>query len=201
MRTITKFLLPIVASLAVAACGSSSSGSASGSSSQAAAPASSGSQTTASAGGEGAIVKTASSPTLHATVLTDSQGMTLYHLTGESAGKFICTSTACVQIWHPVTVTAARRPDGTVSGLGTVRRPEGTTQVTYRGEPLYSVAQDKQPGEAKGEGIKDVGTWTAVTTGGQAASRSTAPPAPASSSSGSSGSGGSESAGSGGYGY
>jgi len=50
-----------------------------------------------------------------------------------------------------------------VGSLGTVKRPDGTEQVTYKGEPLYTFAQDKEAGEANGQGIKDVGTWSAIT--------------------------------------
>jgi predicted lipoprotein with Yx(FWY)xxD motif len=46
--------------------------------------------------------------------------------------------------------------------LGTIRRPEGTLQVTYRGLPLYTFASDKKPGQVKGEGLKDVGVWHAA---------------------------------------
>jgi predicted lipoprotein with Yx(FWY)xxD motif len=157
MRSTVKFLLPtLVLSLALAACGSSSK---SGSSSQAAttpaAPASS---------GEGAaVVKTAANATLHTTVLVNAQGMTLYSLSVEKNGKFICTSSACVAVWHPLSASSAAAPSGAVGSLGTVKRPDGTEQVTYKGMPLYTFAQDKQPGEAGGQGIKDVGTWTAVT--------------------------------------
>jgi hypothetical protein len=35
--------------------------------------------------------------------------------------------------------------------------------VTYKGMPLYTFAQDRAPGEANGQGFKDVGTWGAVT--------------------------------------
>jgi Secreted repeat of unknown function len=58
--------------------------------------------------------------------------------------------------------------------------------VTYKGAPLYTFAAD-QPGEAKGQGIKDVGTWSAVTVSSSSApatastSTSTTPAAPASS--------------------
>jgi predicted lipoprotein with Yx(FWY)xxD motif len=197
MRQLIKFLPPVAASLALAACGSSSSGSTS--SSSAAAPASA-SATTSAAGGEGAaVVKTATSSVLHTTVLVNAQGMTLYHLSGETAGKFICTSAACVQVWHPVSVSAAVTPSG-VSGLGTVKRPDGTVQVTYQGTPLYTFSGDKGPAEDNGQGVKDVGTWSAVTVAGAAS----APPAskPTTTSSSGSGSGsGSESSGSGGYGY
>jgi hypothetical protein len=80
-----------------------------------------------------------------------------------------------VQIWHPLSATAMVTPTGTVSSLGTVRRPDGTVQVTYKGQPLYTFAQDKQAGEANGQGIKDVGTWTVVTV----ASKSSSGAAPA----------------------
>jgi predicted lipoprotein with Yx(FWY)xxD motif len=104
--------------------------------------------------------------------------MALYHLGGEQGGKFICTSTGCTGIWHPLTITAGSTPSGTVASLGTVKRPDGTTQVTYKGTPLYTFAQD-QPGETKGQGFKDVGTWTVVTTGSgtSGSTTKTTPPA------------------------
>jgi predicted lipoprotein with Yx(FWY)xxD motif len=173
MRSALKFLVPaLAASLALAACGSSSSSS--GSSSQAAAPAAS---TTPSPSGESAVVvKSAANSTLGATVLVNAQGMTLYRLTGEQGGKFICTSSACTQVWHPLSATAGT-PSGSVGSLGTVKRPDGTEQVTYKGMPLYTFAQDQTAGEAKGQGIKDVGTWTAVTTSAKSSSAPAAAPA------------------------
>jgi hypothetical protein len=67
------------------------------------------------------------------------------------------------------------------------------TQVTYKGMPLYTFVGDQKPGDAKGQGIKDVGhTWTAAAT--SAASSSAAAPAAPAATSTSSASGG-------GYGY
>jgi predicted lipoprotein with Yx(FWY)xxD motif len=169
--TLQFFLLTLAGSLAVAGCGSSSSGS--GSSSQASAPASSSSQaatTPSSSEGASATVKTASNATLGTTVLVDSQGMTLYSLSGEQNGKFICTSASCLQVWHPVAASAGVTPTGSVGSLGTVKRPDGTEQVTYKGMPLYTFTQDQQPGEARGQGLKDVGTWSAVTASASSAS-------------------------------
>jgi predicted lipoprotein with Yx(FWY)xxD motif len=166
MRSALKSLVPALAvSLALAACGSSSSSS--GSSSQAAASAAS---TTPSSSGESAVVvKSAANSTLGATVLVNAQGMTLYSLSGEQGGKFICTSSACTQVWHPLSATAGT-PSGSVGSLGTVKRPDGTEQVTYKGKPLYTFAQDQTAGEAKGQGIKDVGTWTVVIIGAKSSS-------------------------------
>ena len=102
-------------------------------------------------------------------ILVNSQGMTLYHLSGEVNGKFICTSSACVGVWHPLIAPSSGTPSGEVSSLGTVKRPEGTMQVTYKGTPLYTFTQDKQAGETKGQGVKDVGIWSAVTAGSSSA--------------------------------
>jgi hypothetical protein len=88
-------------------------------------------------------------------------------------------------------------PTGTVSSLGTVRRPDGTVQVTYKGQPLYTFAQDTKPGEANGQGIKDVGTWTVVTVGSKGSSSAATPASTHTETAPSESSGGS----SGGYGY
>jgi len=124
------------------------------------------------------LVKSAPNPTLGGTVLVNAQGLTLYHLSAEQGGRFICTSATCVHNWPPLTVPSGSKPSGTVGSLGVVKRPDGTEQVTYKGMPLYSFAHDTAPGQANGQGIKDVGTWTAVTTSATKAS------APASSSGG-----------------
>jgi predicted lipoprotein with Yx(FWY)xxD motif len=121
-------------------------------------------------------VKTASNGTVGGTILVDAKGMTLYHLSGEQNGKFICTSAACVQVWHPLAVSAGGTATGPVGHLSTVKRPGGGLQVAYKGLPLYTFAQDRAPGDANGEGIKDVGTWNAVAT---STSTSAAAPAPA----------------------
>jgi predicted lipoprotein with Yx(FWY)xxD motif len=177
----------LAASALLAACGSSSSSSnaSSKTTTQAAAA-------TAEAG-SATVVKTASSSSLGKTVLVNSQGMTLYALSGEQGGKFICTSSACEAVWHPLTIAAGSKPSGTVASISTVKRPNGTVQVTYKSMPLYTFAQDHASGEANGQGIKDVGTWSAVAASGESAS--TAPSTSTSSSAGEGGGGG------GGYGY
>jgi predicted lipoprotein with Yx(FWY)xxD motif len=162
MRPTLKTFAPALAlSLTLAACGGSTYG---GGSSSSSSSASSSTRPNAS----GAVVSTASNPTVGATVLTNARGMTLYSLSAEVGGKFICASAACTQLWHPLSPTGAGAPAG-VASLGTIARPDGTRQVTYKGMPLYTFAQDNQPGDAKGQGFKDVGTWAAVTVGQGAA--------------------------------
>lgn len=169
MRSSLRFLPPIVATaVLITACGSSSTSS-SGSQGAAASPA--------------ALVKAASNAKLGGTVLTTAQGMTLYSLSAEKAGKFICTSKTCLGLWHPLVAPSGSMPTGAGVTLATIKRPDGTEQVIYKGEPLYTFVKDTSPGQANGQGFKDVGTWSAVM------SSSTAPAAPVQSSSSSGGSG------------
>jgi predicted lipoprotein with Yx(FWY)xxD motif len=106
------------------------------------------------------VAAEAENATLGKTVLTTTKGRTLYSLSAEKNGRFICTG-SCLSIWHPLLVPKGVKPAGPVK-LGTISRPEGGTQVTYKGRPLYRFGGDTSPGEANGEGIKDVGTWHAV---------------------------------------
>jgi predicted lipoprotein with Yx(FWY)xxD motif len=162
MRRAVKCLVPaLTVSLTLAACGGSSYSA--GSSSTAKTNGSSGSSGSSGLSGQaGGAVRTASNSALGATVLTNAQGMTLYALSAERGGKFICTG-SCLQVWHPVSAATGAQPQGSVGSLGTIKRPEGDEQVTYKGMPLYTFASDMQPGDAKGQGLKDVGTWAAVT--------------------------------------
>jgi predicted lipoprotein with Yx(FWY)xxD motif len=97
------------------------------------------------------------------TILTAANGHTLYSLSVEKGGRFVCTkSSECLGIWHPLLIPADSTPKGPVK-LGTVERPEGGVQVTFRGRPLYSFAADNKPGQTKGNGLKDVGTWHPAT--------------------------------------
>jgi predicted lipoprotein with Yx(FWY)xxD motif len=195
MRQSTKLLIPALATTALlAACGGSSKSTTATTS--AASPTATQAASTQSAAGSGAVVKTASNSSAGGTILVDAQGMTLYHLSGEQNGKFICTTGGCISIWHPLTLPAGSTPAG-ASSLATVKRPDGSVQVTYRGTPLYTFAQDRSPGQTNGQGIKDVGTWSAVTvSGGEGGAASTSTSTSPNSKGGNSGG-----ENSGGYGY
>lgn len=106
------------------------------------------------------VAAEAENATLGKTVLTTTKGRTLYSLSVEKNGKFICTA-SCLSAWHPLMVPAGVRPTGPVK-LSTIERPEGGTQVTYEGRPLYRFGGDTKAGQANGEGIKEVGTWHAA---------------------------------------
>ena len=103
-------------------------------------------------------------------VLVDQSGAALYASDEEADGKILCTA-GCLQFWTPVAASGAPTAgDGVTGKLDTVKRPDGSTQVTYDGKPLYSFSED-QPGQVTGDGFKDSFdgqsfTWHAVTTEG-----------------------------------
>jgi predicted lipoprotein with Yx(FWY)xxD motif len=108
------------------------------------------------------VVKEAHNAKLGRTVLVNLGGLTLYSLSAETHGKLICKG-ACLKDWHPLVVAAGVKPTGPVR-LGTIKRPDnGKRQVTFEGRPLYTFDEDTKPGDLKGQGIKDVGTWHAAT--------------------------------------
>src|SRR4051794_27508788 len=69
------------------------------------------------------VAKQAENASLGRTVLTTTRGRTLYSLSAETKGRFICTG-ACLSTWHPLVVPAGVKPTGPVK-LGTIKRPEG----------------------------------------------------------------------------
>jgi predicted lipoprotein with Yx(FWY)xxD motif len=125
------------------------------------------------------------------TVLANSAGLTLYHNTRETGSTIVCTA-GCVSVWPPVLVAGSLPQDtGMIKGtFGTVMRPDGSTQLTMNGMPLYTYSGDSASGQANGQGIQ--GVWFAVSASGTSTT---------SAGSGGSSSGGSSSGGGGGYGY
>ena len=91
-------------------------------------------------------------------VLTNAQGYTLYWFAPDTPARSTCSGT-CAAYWPPVT----GRPvagTGVTGRLGTIRRPDGTTQVTYDGHPLYTYVGDPAPGQADGNDIDlNGGLW------------------------------------------
>jgi predicted lipoprotein with Yx(FWY)xxD motif len=110
-------------------------------------------------------------------VLVDSQGHALYSTEGEKGGKILCTA-SCTADWEPVEASGDDASSADVDAdLGTVKRPDGTEQLTLNGLPLYRFTQEG-PGELTGNGFVDKfnGTefeWTAATVGGGTASPDT----------------------------
>lgn len=129
----------------------------------------------------GASVAVAATTASHGTVnsvtsakygalLATANGRTLYHMTAEKHGKIACTG-ACATFWPPLVVKAGVKPTAgsgvKQSKLGTVKRPDGSIQVTYNGYALYRFANDKKRGDVKGQGVEHI--WFAVTSAGKLA--------------------------------
>ncbi len=106
-------------------------------------------------------------------VLVDSEGHTLYAFSGDEGESIACEG-ACARSWPPLLdETGEPQPSNGAAAarLGTIERPDGTTQVTYSGHPLYKFRGDKTPGDANGNGQSAFGgTWTALKGNGQPAS-------------------------------
>lgn len=91
------------------------------------------------------------------TALADSTGKTLYFADQEADGSVHCVDT-CLRFWIPLTVSTGVTPTssaGVTGTVSTVKRPDGSVQVTYDGKPLYTFTQDSAPGSASGNGFKD----------------------------------------------
>lgn len=91
-------------------------------------------------------------------ILVDSRGRTLYLFEKDSRGRSACAG-ACAAYWPPLLTTARPTAGGGAKKtlLGTTRRADGTTQVTYAGHPLYRFVQDTKPGQTTGQDLQDFG--------------------------------------------
>ena len=89
-----------------------------------------------------------------ATVLVNSRGRAIYSPAQEKSGKIKCTA-SCTAIWPPVKAGSAKaRKNAGVGHLGTVTRPDGKKQLTYKGRPLYTFKPEGK-GKVTGDGVKD----------------------------------------------
>jgi len=106
-------------------------------------------------------------------VLVNSKGFTLYLFQKDrkGSGKSTCGG-ACAKAWPPVTTKGKPQAGSGVKSalLGTIKRPDGTTQVTYAGWPLYGFIMDKKRGEDNGTGLVAFGgSWFPLHSNGKKA--------------------------------
>ena len=132
-----------------------------------AAPSSGGGSSTSAHAGS-VIIGTKSVPGV-GTVLVDANGLTLYELASERGGTIMCTD-SCATTWPPLLlpagVSSATAGSGlNASKLGTISRPDGGTQVTYGGLPLYLFVSDQGPGQHTGQGVEGFQVATPSGTG------------------------------------
>jgi predicted lipoprotein with Yx(FWY)xxD motif len=183
-------LLAVIGALAVAGCGGSDNNSSSSSSGGGAYGGKSGASE--GGGGEsgssssgGAYAAPAAAPNAEegttfvalgsvpkvGMVLVDSKGFTLYDFHKDKGSQSACYG-ACAEGWPPLLTKGEPKPSNGASAgkLGTTKRKDGTTQVTYAGHPLYTFVGDKKPGEATGNDVSAFGAqWYALKGSGQEA--------------------------------
>ena len=92
------------------------------------------------------------------TVLVDGRGRTVY-LFEKDRGMASSCSGACASIWPPLTSAAKGAAGGGVTAvkLGSIKRADGKTEITYAGHPLYTYAGDTKPGDTQGQGLHQFG--------------------------------------------
>jgi predicted lipoprotein with Yx(FWY)xxD motif len=98
-----------------------------------------------------------------------SDGRTVYLFEADKKGTSTCSG-ACAAAWPYVTVTGTPTAGSGVNQalLGTVKAPDGSTQLTYGGHPLYYFAGDTASGTAKGQNSKAFGAgWYVVAPSGK----------------------------------
>jgi predicted lipoprotein with Yx(FWY)xxD motif len=98
-----------------------------------------------------------------ARVLVDAEGYPLYIYVPDKHEAVTCAG-ECAVVWPPVFEAAHAHvragPGVETDLLGTDPDPVGGTVVTYNHWPLYTYAEDPQPGFATGQGLDvDGGLW------------------------------------------
>jgi len=87
--------------------------------------------------------------------ITDKNGMTLYIYSKDTARVSNC-SVACAANWPPYIVTAGTtfpHAAGINGAIGTMTRPDGSIQLTYKGMPLYLWIKDTKVGDKTGDKV------------------------------------------------
>ncbi|HZK74543.1 MAG TPA: hypothetical protein VFD88_11130 [Clostridia bacterium] len=103
-------------------------------------------------------------------ILVDGSGKTVYLFVADT-GKASTCYTSCAQAWPPVLATGAPKAGAgaQASLLGTTKRTDGTTEVTYAGHPLYYFVRDAKAGDTTGQGVNGFGAlWWVLSPSGTA---------------------------------
>ena len=107
----------------------------------------------------------------YGSALVTASGKSVYLLSTDPAGSSKCTG-KCAKIWVPVTVSGSPSAGSGVdsSKLSTFKRSDGTTQVLYNKQALYTFTGQ---GATSGEGQASFGgVWYLVAPSGAAIKKS-----------------------------
>lgn len=106
--------------------------------------------------------------------VVDSDRRPIYLFTADKPGKGQQAESncydECAQVWPPVVAMEEPQAGGNLKPelLGTFKRKDGRTQVTYGGWPLYYYAKDASRGEAAGQDVRSFGgEWYLVSPSGE----------------------------------
>ena len=102
-------------------------------------------------------------------VLFDGHGFVLYAFGKDSRGRSDCSG-ACANKWPPYVVRGKVHAGTGVKAslLGTIRRSNGSRQVTYAGRPLYYYVGDKNAGQILCQNVSEFGgLWLVVRPSGK----------------------------------
>jgi predicted lipoprotein with Yx(FWY)xxD motif len=102
-------------------------------------------------------------------VIVNGQGRTLYLFEKDKHGKSACSG-ACAMYWPPLITHGKPMAAGGAKQalLGTIKRSNGSRQVTYAGHPVYTFLLDTKRGQTKGEGSTFFGAgWDALSPAGK----------------------------------
>jgi predicted lipoprotein with Yx(FWY)xxD motif len=104
-------------------------------------------------------------------ILKTSKGLTLYVFAPDTPNKSTCYGT-CAKFWPPMLVPMGTKPAAKMPGIpgtfGVAMRKDGSQQLTYDKAPLYTFVQDKDSGDAYGQGLYiSGGFWWVVVAAGK----------------------------------
>lgn len=91
-------------------------------------------------------------------VVVDGRGRSLYLFEKDTRGRSACSG-VCAAYWPPL-LTNGRSiaiRGAKPSLLASIRRADGSRQVSYAGHPLYFFSGDTRRGQTNGEGLQDFG--------------------------------------------
>ncbi len=167
---------PIVVAALLAGCGGSSS-STSAASTSAQTSSTSAASTPAPGTAAMVVVTTKHNKKLGTILGAGPKQLTVYLFQADKGSASSCSG-QCATVWPPVTTTGKPTAAGKAvpPDLGTITRSDGTTQVTYKGHPLYYYAKDVKDGDAGdtyGQGLKNFGAdWYALAPSGHKVDKS-----------------------------
>jgi predicted lipoprotein with Yx(FWY)xxD motif len=102
-------------------------------------------------------------------VLATGNGDALYDFVPDTPTHSACTNDGCVFQWPPLLQSGPLKVAAGVNRalVGTLTRPDGSTQLSYGGHPLYRYNLDVQPGLITGQAIdQNGGLWYVLDAGG-----------------------------------